>query len=116
MLAAKIMVAVVAALHLGFMFLEMVLWSKPRGRKIFGLSKEFAEQSAGLAANQGLYNGILAAGLINGLFLGAEGLVLIQFLLAGIIVAGLYGAYSVKLSILWIQAVPALIALTLLVI
>lgn len=110
---ATITIIIVMASHIGFLILEMFLWSRPAGRKIFGLNKEFASQSASLAANQGLYNGFLSAGLLWGLIStgGDDALI---FFLSCIIIAGIYGAISVKQSIFWIQAMPAMIALTLL--
>ncbi len=110
---ADIAVAVVATLHIGFLVLEMFLWNKPTGRRIFGLSKEFADQSASLAANQGLYNGFLAAGLVWGLLAGADGFGLKLFFLSCVVAAGLYGAATASRTILWVQAVPGLIALAL---
>ena len=107
-----IAVIIVMLLHLGFMVLEMFLWNKPIGRKIFHLSKQHAEQTASLAANQGLYNGFLAAGLLWGL-LSSDALDTLIFFLSCIIIAGTYGAVTVKSSILWIQALPAAIAMTL---
>jgi len=104
---------IVIALHVGFMILEMFFWTRPQGRRIFGLSQEFADQSASLAANQGLYNGFLAAGLSWGL-IEADGRVLIFFLCC-VIIAGIYGALSAKPSIFWIQAMPAIISLVLLI-
>lgn len=111
---ANIIIGVVAALHIGFLVLEMFLWQTPFGRKTFGLTKEFAAESAKLAANQGLYNGFLSAGLIWGLLASSGGFYIKVFFLACVIVAGLYGGFTVKKSILVIQALPALIALVLL--
>lgn len=108
-----IAVIIVALLHLLFLILEMFLWNKPAGRKIFALSEDYAEKSATLAANQGLYNGFLAAGLIWGLF-GSGGHDALVFFLSCIIIAGLYGAATAKASILFLQAMPATIALILL--
>jgi putative membrane protein len=107
---SNIAVALIAVLHLYFLALEMFLWTKPLGRRTFGLSAEFAEASKKLAANQGLYNGFLSAGLIWGLFAGAEVKV---FFLGCVIVAGLFGGLTTSRKILWIQALPALIALAL---
>lgn len=115
-LAANILVALVAALHLYFLILEMFLWTKPKGLKIFGNTLEKAEASAVLAANQGLYNGFLAAGLIWGLLhpnFAFGGQIKVFFLLC-VIVAGLYGGYSVSKRIVMVQALPAAIALILL--
>ena len=102
---------IVIALHVGFMILEMFFWKRPQVRRLFGLSQEFADQSATLAVNQGLYNGFLAAGLAWGL-IEADGRALIFFLCC-VIIAGIYGALSAKPSIFWIQAMPAIIALAL---
>jgi putative membrane protein len=112
-LAADLAVAFVALQHVLFMVLEMFLWNRPAGRRIFGLDKEFARRSAALAANQGLYNGFLAAGLVWGLLTGPDGLYIKGFFLACVIVAGSFGALTVRRSILWIQAVPGAIALAL---
>jgi putative membrane protein len=112
-LLANIFVVLVALLHLYFLTLEMFLWTKPAGRKSFSLTPEFAEASKTLAANQGLYNGFLAAGLLWSLFLGSEGLALQSFLLVCVIVAGVFGAVTVSRKILFVQALPGLIALVL---
>lgn len=106
---SEILVAFVALLHLLFLVLEMFLWTKPFGRRTFGLSRELAEATKGLAANQGLYNGFLAAGLIWGLVTGAFDVKV--FFLACVIVAGIFGAITAKRSILFIQALPALFTL-----
>lgn len=108
-----VLVGLVAAEHIYFLVLEMFLWTKPQGMRTFGNTLEFAEQTSVLAANQGLYNGFLAAGLIWGLLhpdpkIGFQ--VQVFFLLC-VIVAGLYGGYSFSTRILYVQAVPALIAL-----
>jgi len=114
--------AVIAALivfiivfHLWAMVLEMFLWTKPLGRKTFGLSKEDAESSKTLAANQGLYNGFLAAGLVLSLVVANPdtAFTLKVFFLACVSLAGLYGGVTAKMSILFIQGLPALIALAL---
>ena len=109
----KISIALVAALHMLFLVLEMFLWKKPFGRKIFGLSREQANQTAALAANQGLCNGFLAAGLCWGLLSGADGKNIVIFFLGCVIVAGVFGAFTANRSILWIQALPGAIALAL---
>jgi len=109
----KISIALVAALHVLFLVLEMFLWKKPFGRKVFGLSREQANQTAALAANQGLYNGFLAAGLCWGLLSGADGKGIVVFFLGCVIVAGVFGAVTANRSILWIQALPGAIALAL---
>jgi len=106
---AVVLVALVAALHLYFLVLEMFLWTKPMGRKVFGNDREFAEATKVLAANQGLYNGFLVAGLVWGL-VSEQDDVQIFFLLC-VIVAGVYGAATVSVRILLVQAVPALLAL-----
>lgn len=111
---ADVAVGLVAALHLYFLVLEMFFWKKPLGRRAFGLTPEFAEASAPLAANQGLYNGFLAAGLIWSLILGPhDGFYLKLFFLSCVIIAGLFGAATASRKILWVQAVPGLVALVL---
>ena len=111
-IAADLLIAIVALLHLGFLVLEMFLWNHPIGRKTFRMTKEVAESSATLAANQGLYNGFLAAGLVWGLISGEFAVKL--FFLICILIAGLFGGFTAKRSILYIQALPALLALVLL--
>jgi putative membrane protein len=114
--AANVLVALVAALHVYFLILEMFLWTKPLGLKTFRNSPEKAQESAVLAANQGLYNGFLAAGLIWGLLqpvLGFAFQIKVFFLLC-VIVAGVYGAATVSRRILVVQAAPAALALILL--
>lgn len=111
---AGILVALVALLHVYILVLEMFLWRAPLGRKTFNLDEEFAERSAGLAKNQGLYNGFLAAGLVWGLVAADPvGFQAKVFFLACVIVAGVYGAVTVNRRILFVQAVPALLALVL---
>jgi len=110
---ANVAVGLVAALHLYFLVLEMFFWTKPLGRRAFGLTPEFAQASASLAANQGLYNGFLAAGLIWGLILGSAGTSIKLFFLGCVIVAGLFGAATASRKILWVQAVPGAVALAL---
>jgi putative membrane protein len=112
-LAAQIVVALVALLHVYILVLEMFLWDTPRGRKAFGLTPEFAAASKVLAANQGLYNGFLAAGLFWGLSLGAAGGSVRVFFLLCVLVAGLYGAATANKRILFIQALPAALGLLL---
>jgi putative membrane protein len=107
----NIITGVVALLHIGFLMIEMFLWDKPTGRGIFHTTPEFAEQSKTLAANQGLYNGFLAAGLVWGLFAGDTVKI---FFLSCVIVAGIFGAFTVSKRIFYIQALPALIGLVLL--
>ena len=113
---ANFLVAVVAALHIYFLILEMFLWTKPLGLKTFRNSIEKATESAVLAANQGLYNGFLAAGLIWGLVHGnpAFAFQIKTFFLLCVIVAGAYGAATVSLRVLYVQAAPAALALVLL--
>ncbi len=113
---AQILIGLVALLHFYFMILEMFYWTKPRGRKAFGLSQEDAEQSKVLAANQGLYNGFLSAGLIWSLLDSTYGDAIAIFFLICVTLAGIYGSYSTKKSkIFYIQALPALLALLLIV-
>jgi putative membrane protein len=112
-IAANIVIALVALLHLYFLVLEMLLWDKPAGRRAFGLTPEFAAQSKVLAANQGLYNGFLAAGLIWGLSLGNAGSSVKLFFLVCVLIAGIYGGLTASRKILWIQALPAAIGLVL---
>ena len=112
-LAADIAVALVALLHAYFLVLEMFLWDKPRGLRTFGHTAEHAAASKVLAANQGLYNGFLAAGLVWGLSLGDAGTSVKIFFLACVIVAGVYGAATASRKILFVQALPAAIALAL---
>jgi putative membrane protein len=106
---ATALILLVALLHLYFLVLEMFLWTKPLGLKVFRQSVEKAEQSKVLAANQGLYNGFLAAGLVYGVATGSREFEV--FFLACVIVAGIYGAATVSRRIFFVQAVPALLAL-----
>ncbi len=110
-LLADVLVGLVAALHLYFLVLEMVLWDTPTGRRTFGLTPEFSAASKRLAMNQGLYNGFLAAGLVWGLTLGAAGTPVKVFFLACVVVAGVFGAATVSRKILFVQALPAALAL-----
>ncbi|HUP90816.1 MAG TPA: DUF1304 domain-containing protein [Solimonas sp.] len=110
---ANVLVAVVALLHVWFLVLEMFLWDKPLGLKTFGHTAEAAAASRTLAENQGLYNGFLAAGLVWGLLLGPGGKAVKFFFLGCVIIAGVYGAISVNRKILFVQALPAALALTL---
>jgi Predicted membrane protein len=112
-LAADILVALVALLHVYFLVLEMFLWDKPIGLRTFRQSAEQAAASKVLAANQGLYNGFLAAGLLWGLSLGSAGAGVKTFFLICVIVAGVYGAATVGRKILFVQALPAAVALAL---
>lgn len=111
-----LLVAFIALQHIGFLVLEMFLWTKPAGRKIFGLDAEFAANSASLAANQGLYNGFLAAGLIWSVLHPSADFAfqLKLFFLSCVLIAGLYGWLTVSRTILFVQAVPALVALAIL--
>ena len=108
-----VLIALVALLHGYFLVLEMFLWDTPYGRRAFGLSEEKAKVTKVLAANQGLYNGFLAAGLILALIRGlpGPGVELASFILACVIVAGLYGASTAARRILYVQALPAILAL-----
>lgn len=104
----------VAVLHIGFLVLEMFLWDKPIGLKVFHQRLEQAKASKVLAANQGLYNGFLAAGLIWGLSLGSSGVGVVTFFLCCVVVAGVFGAVTASRQILYVQAMPAVVALLLL--
>jgi putative membrane protein len=111
---AGIVVGLVAVIHIYILVLEMFLWRTPRARKAFGTTPEFADATAVLAANQGLYNGFLAAGLIFGLLASdAVAFPVTVFFLACVIVAGLYGAATASRRILVVQALPAAVALVL---
>jgi putative membrane protein len=110
-IVATVLIALVALLHVYFMVLEMFLWDKPIGMKVFRNSPEKAEATKVLAANQGLYNGFLAAGLIVGLLMGAAGFHFKLFFLVCVIVAGVYGAATFSKKILYVQALPAALAL-----
>jgi len=112
-IAATLAVGALAALHLYILVLEMFLWDGPVGRRAFNLTPEFSAASKAMAANQGLYNGFLAAGLIWGLWLGAAGNPQKVFFLGCVIVAGVFGAATVSRKIFFIQAVPGAIALAL---
>ncbi len=112
-IAATIVVAIVALLHVYFMVLEMFFWTKPAGLKAFGRTPQQAEDSKVLAANQGLYNGFLAAGLAWGLLLGPAGTHIKIFFLACVLIAGIYGAATASRKILFVQALPAAIGLAL---
>jgi putative membrane protein len=108
---ATALIILVLGSHVGFLALEMFFWTSPYALKTFGMTPEFAQASKVLAANQGLYNGFLAAGLAWGLLKGDEGLSLKVFFLACVILAGAFGALTSKTSILFIQALPAALAL-----
>ena len=111
--AATIVTGLVALLHIYFLVLEMFLWTKPYGRRVFRLSEEQARATRVLAANQGLYNGFLAAGLAWALVLGADGHAIRVFFLGCVVVAGVFGAATVSRKILYVQAVPAALAIAL---
>lgn len=111
---ANFSVALIALLHLYFMVLEMFFWDKPLGLRTFGLKSEFAKASKQLAANQGLYNGFLVAGLVWGLSLGASGYAIKVFFLSCVIVAGVFGGLTANRKIFFVQAMPGAIALALL--
>lgn len=110
---AKILVGLVALEHVYILVLEMFLWTKPRTLKVFGMKSDLAELTKAMAANQGLYNGFIAAGLIWGLFHNnlAVGFQIQVFFLLCVIIAGIFGGMTVKKSIVFVQALPALIAL-----
>lgn len=112
---ANALIALVAAIHVWIVILEMALWRKPTGRRAFGTTQDFADATATLAANQGLYNGFLAAGLAWGLARGVAGFDFKAFFLICVIVAGLFGAATVSRRILLVQALPAGLALAALV-
>lgn len=112
----NVLIGLVALLHIYFLILEMFLWTKPKGLKVFGQSLEKAKASAALAANQGLYNGFLSAGLIWGLAhpVAEFSYQIKLFFLSCVAIAGLYGAHTVNRKILFVQAVPAIAAIGLL--
>jgi putative membrane protein len=110
---ANVVVALVGVLHVYFLVLEMFLWDKPAGLRTFGQTLEAARATRVLAANQGLYNGFLAAGLFWGVVLGADGTSVKVFFLTCVLVAGLYGAATASRKILFVQALPAAIGLAL---
>ena len=112
-MASNIAVILVALLHVYFMVLESFLWTKPYGRRVFALTPEKAEMTKSLAANQGLYNGFLAAGLAWGLMARNDGHTIKVFFLSCVIIAGIVGAITASRKILWVQAVPGAIALAL---
>lgn len=107
----SILTGVVALIHFYILVLEMFLWDKPQGMRAFGTTAEFAVQSKVLAANQGLYNGFLAAGLAWGIGLGEAGDPVKVFFLVCVAIAGLYGALTVSRKILYVQTLPAALAL-----
>jgi putative membrane protein len=111
--AATIVTALVALLHVSFLVLEMFLWTKPAGRKAFGLSAAQAESTKVMAANQGLYNGFLAAGLLWGLYMDAAGTSVKLFFLGCVLIAGVFGAATVSRKIFFVQGLPAVIGIAL---
>ena len=111
--AANIAVGLVALIHIYILVLEMFLWNKPQGLRAFGLSQSMADQTKVLAANQGLYNGFLAAGLICGLLPGPASYSFRVFFLICVLAAGIFGAVTASRKILFVQAVPAAVALAL---
>lgn len=113
-LFANLVIGLIALVHVYILVLEMFLWEQPAGLRAFGLTREKAAVTRVLAANQGLYNGFLAAGLVWGLSLGEAGLGVKVFFLSCVLLAGLYGAATASRKILFIQAVPAAIGLGLL--
>jgi putative membrane protein len=109
---AKVLVAAVGLLHVWILILEMFLWKKPQGLRAFRMTRDQAEATAVLAANQGLYNGFLAAGLLTSLAIQPEVAFAFQvFFLGCVVVAGVYGAWTASRKILYIQTLPALLAL-----
>ncbi|MBX3532247.1 MAG: DUF1304 domain-containing protein [Rhizobiaceae bacterium] len=110
-MVATVLIALVALIHVYIVVLEMLLWEQPTGRKVFRTTAEFAAQSKTLAMNQGLYNGFLVAGLAWGLWLGDAGFAVKVFFLLCVLVAGLFGAATVSRRILYVQALPAALAL-----
>ena len=111
--AADVATLLVALLHAYFLVLEMFLWTRPAGLRTFGMTPEFAAASKALAANQGLYNGFISAGLVWGLLLGQAGGAVTVFFLGCVIVAGVFGALTANRKILWVQAAPGAVALAL---
>lgn len=108
---ATVLICVVTLIHVYIVLLEMVWWDSPRGQKAFGLKPDFAAATKVLAANQGLYNGFLVAGLLWGLWLGDAGFAIKIFFLGCVVVAGLFGAATSSVKILYIQALPAALAI-----
>jgi putative membrane protein len=113
LIAASAVVSLVGLLHVMFLVIEMFLWDKPYGLKAFNQTRESAAATKVLAANQGLYNGFLAAGLFWGVFLGAPGNAIKIFFLGCVILAGLYGGLTASKKILYLQALPAAVGLAL---
>jgi putative membrane protein len=112
---ANVLIAIVAIEHLLFLVLEMFLWTSPTGMRVFGTTPDFAANSAVLAANQGLYNGFLAAGLIWSLLRKDDADSIKIFFLACVVIAGVFGGLTAKASILFVQGMPALAALLLVI-
>ena len=110
-LASQVLTGLVAALHLYFLVLEMFLWATPVGQKVFGRTAAEQESTKVLAANQGLYNGFLAAGLVLSLAGGSVAIPIRMFFLGCVVVAGIYGGFTATRKILFVQAVPAALAL-----
>lgn len=110
---ANTLIALTGLLHVGFLVLEMFLWTGPQGRAVFRMSPEQAETTRVLAANQGLYNGFLAAGLLWGVARGTDGVDVTVFFLSCVIIAGVFGALTVSRRIFVVQALPALLGLVL---
>jgi putative membrane protein len=110
-MVSLILCLLVAALHLYFLYVEMFAWEAPRTRAAFGTTEDFARATRVLAGNQGLYNGFLAAGIVFSLWLGQAGRPSLIFFLACVVVAGVYGAATANRRILFIQALPAVLAL-----
>ena len=108
---ANILTGLVAAIHVYIVVLEMLLWDGPFARKSFGMTEEFSRSTRVLAANQGLYNGFLAAGLIWGIWLGHAGDPVKIFFLVCVAVAGIFGALTASRRIIFVQTLPALLAL-----
>ena len=114
LMLANAVIALIALIHVYIMVLEMFLWDKPYGLRAFGQTQQAASASKVLAANQGLYNGFLAAGLFWGLSLGTQGFGVKVFFLSCVMIAGIYGAATANRKILFIQALPAALGLALL--
>ena len=112
-LAANVVTALVGVLHVAILILEMFLWTKPAGMKAFRITPDFARASRVLAANQGLYNGFLAAGLLWGVYLGPGGQTVRLFFLGCVVLAGVFGGITASRKILFVQAGPAAVALLL---
>ena len=108
---ANIVIGIVILIHIYIVILEMLLWDKPAGRRAFGTTEIFAQQTKTLAANQGLYNGFLVAGLLWGVSQGAAGYATTLFFLLCVLLAGLFGAWTASKKILFVQALPAALAL-----